>query len=496
KSSTPIERSRRIAVKAGADLQKAINDAKPGDTLVLEAGATYPGPIKLPRKDGTGWITVQSSALESGLPPAGTRVSPANAAAMPKITTAGQNEPALRTVAGAHHFRFVGIEFAPASAEAKVGDLIRLGEVSGQTSLEQVPHHLVFDRCYIHALPGAALKRGIALNSAETEVINSYVADFKAKGQDAQAICGWNGPGPFKIINNYLEGSGENVMFGGDWPRINNLVPSDIEVRGNHFAKPLEWRGVWSVKNLFEIKNARRVVIDGNLFEYNWKDAQTGIAILFKSNNAGGKAPWSVCEDVQFTNNVVRHVGGGISILARDYHNPSEQAKRITVRNNLFEDVGGEWGGGRFLSVSGGPDTIVFDHNTIFQTFNLITASGEKPVTNFVWTNNVAPHNKYGIKGQSTPSGNETLAQFFPGAVFKGNVIAGAKKSLYPADNFYPATLAEIGLGDRASGETSARAKTAAKFKGTDGKEVGCDLQSLAPAFASVRPSENTQAQK
>ena len=343
-SAASMQQPKKSVLKAGADLQKAVDNAKPGDTIVLEAGATYKGPLKLPNKPGSQWITIQSSALESGLPRSGGRVTPAHAGAMPKIVTATNGEPALKTAAGAHHYRFIGIEFAPVDGTVRVGDLIKLGSTRDQTTLEQVPHHLVFERCYIHGLPGTALKRGIALNSAHTDIIDSYLSEFKAKGQDAQAVCGWNGPGPFRLINNYLEGSGENVMFGGDWSRIPNLVPSDIEVRGNHFAKPLEWRGVWTVKNLFEIKNARRVVIDGNLFEYNWKDGQTGSAILFKSSNANGKAPWSVCEDVTFTNNIVRHAGGGVNILGYDYLAPSRTWTTGEVEHRIgFAFRTGRW---------------------------------------------------------------------------------------------------------------------------------------------------------
>ena len=44
-----------------------------------------------------------------------------------------------------------------------------------------------------------------------------------------------NGSGPFLIQNNYLEGAGENVIFGGGDPSIANLVPSDIQILGNTF---------------------------------------------------------------------------------------------------------------------------------------------------------------------------------------------------------------------------------------------------------------------
>src|SRR5206468_9330019 len=69
----------------------------------------------------------------------------------------------------------------------------------------------------------------------------------------SQAICGWNGPGPYAITNNYLEGAGENLLFGGADPAIPNLVPADITITGNLFSKPVAWRSEgWSVKNRSE----------------------------------------------------------------------------------------------------------------------------------------------------------------------------------------------------------------------------------------------------
>jgi hypothetical protein len=191
-------------------------------------------------------------------------------------------------------------------------------------------------------------------------VVDSYLSDFKERTADAQAISGWNGPGPFRIAGNYLEASGENVMFGGADPAINGLVPSDIEVVRNHMAKPLRWKKddasfegtEWAVKNLFELKNARRVLVDGNLFEFNWPQAQNGFAILFTVRNQDGAAPWAVVEDVTFTNNLVRHVAGGMNVLGRDDNHPSQQTRRIAIRNNLFVDVGGKWGNGPPLSAA------------------------------------------------------------------------------------------------------------------------------------------------
>jgi hypothetical protein len=165
-----------------------------------------------------------------------------------------------------------------------------------------LPHDLILDRLYVHGSPSVTLRRGVTLNSAAAAVIDSYISDCHEDGSDSQAIGGWNGAGPFKIVNNYLEGAGENFMLGGTDPSIQNLVPSDIEFRRNHCFKPLTWRigdpsyagRPWSVKNLFELKNAQRVLIDGNVFENNWTMAQNGFAILFTVRNQDGAAPWSV----------------------------------------------------------------------------------------------------------------------------------------------------------------------------------------------------------
>ena len=86
-------------------------------------------------------------------------------------------------------------------------------------------------------------------------------------------------------------------MFGGADPAIPDLVPADIEVAAQPHRQAArlaesahrEFEGVaWTVKNLFELKNARRVLVDGNLFEYNWPHAQNGFAILFTVRNQDG----------------------------------------------------------------------------------------------------------------------------------------------------------------------------------------------------------------
>src|SRR5262245_49835059 len=287
-----------ITVNAGGNLQSAINQAQPGDVIVLQSGATFTGNFILPGKSGTGWITIRTSTSDANLPQ-GTRVTPASASLMPKIVTPNSG-PALEAASGAHHYRLVGLEFAQANTAPFTTNLISLGD--NQTSLAQMPHDLILDRLYIHGNRSIGLRRGVALNSSSTAIIDSYISDCHEVGADSQAIGGWNGPGPFKIVNNYLEGAGENFMFGGADPKIVNLAPSDIEFRRNHCFKPLSWRigdpsyagTPWGIKNLFELKNAQRVLIDGNIFENNWAHGQTGFAILFTVRNQDWASPWYV----------------------------------------------------------------------------------------------------------------------------------------------------------------------------------------------------------
>lgn len=483
-------RAATIQVHAGDDLQAILNAAQPGDTILLDAGATFTGPFTLPYKVGTNtdadWITIRTSAPDTSLPTPIERINPYYSGVMPKIVSPGGNQSAIYTAPKAHHYRFLGIEFHAPDPNAVVETLITLGNTGPeQDSLDEVPHHLVIDRCYIHAYSNQSMKRGIRLNSAYTDILNSDIEGFKVADQEGQAIMGWNGPGPFKIINNLLEGAGENIMFGGADPSIPNLVPSDIEIRRNYLFKTPSWQGVWKVKNLLELKNAQRVTIDGNLLENNWADGQpNGMAVLFTVRNQDGTAPWSIVQDVQFTNNIVRHAGGGVQIQGTDDLNPSQQVQRINISNNLFEDINGAlWGGqGWFLLITRTVKDLTVNHNTVFQSSSIIQTA-EGPHTGFVFNNNIAAHNQYGVKGDAQQPGNTTLAAYFPSYTFSRNLIAGADPNSYPTNNFYPAASSfDSQFVNRSGGDYHLATTSPGYHAGTDGKDVGADIDQLNAA--------------
>ena len=485
-SEVPPQSAGVIYVGAGGDLQAAIDQSQPGDTIRLAAGVTYTGSFTLPMKSAGNPILIRTNASDSDLPPAGTRIRPVH---FPLLARVVANSGSVFTAApGAHDFHFLGLEIAP-TAGTFLYNIITLGDGT-ETSVAQQPHDIAFERCYIHGDPVAGSRRGIALNGRSISVLDSRLSDFKEVGADSQALAGWSGAGPFTIVNNYLEGAGENLMFGGADPTLPGLVPADIVVRHNHFFKPLTWKtddpiyaGThWSVKNLFELKNARRVLVEGNVLEQNWADAQSGFSILFTVRNQDGTAPWSQVDHVVFQDNILRHGGAGFNILGYDNNFPSQQTGNVTIRNNLLYDVADTWGGnGAFLQLLDATSDIKVDHNTVLHTGNVITADG-RPHTGFVFTNNIAPHNLYGVIGTNYGPGNSSLNVYFPVREFRRNLIPGASVTAYPEDNFYPAGIGSVGFTNLSGGNYHLSASSPYKNAGTDGKDVGSDIPSVERA--------------
>ena len=300
---------RQIRVKGGANLQAAIDRAEPGDVLLLEPGATWIGPFHLRRKTGTGWITIRSAVADSQLPPEGTRISPAYAGRLPKLVTAGANQSVVYTDAGATNWRLTALEIAAQPNVRTLTALVRIGDGSeGDSTL--VAANYILDRLYVHGDATLDIQRCIALNAGATAIIDSYIDECSSKNDDAQAIGGWNGPGPYRIENNYLVGTGENVLFSGVDPKIPNLIPSDIQILRNYIFKPIAWKGTGRIiKNSLELKNAQRVLIEGNVIDGSWAEGQSGAAFNLKSANQNGAAPWSITRDVTVRYNRIRNVG-------------------------------------------------------------------------------------------------------------------------------------------------------------------------------------------
>ena len=479
-----------INVNAGDDLQAALNQAQLGDTIALQAGSHFTGPFSLPNKSGSGWIYVQSSKYAQ-LPAPGTRIKPSDTANMP-VLIAPANGSAIVTEKNSHHFRFVGVEFKTAP-EVYTTNVVQLD--NDDKSTVTLSHDITFDRCYFYADTSVGARRGLLGNAAYLAVVDSYFEGFREYGADSQAIVAYNTSGPIKIVNTYLSGAGENVLFGGADSADPALVPSDIEIRGNYFFKPLSWLGSkWVVKNLLEFKSARRVLVTDNSFENIWAAGQSGFALLITPRNQDGHAPWTVVEDVTVTNNRFTNVGSGINILGTDDLHPSQHTARVLIKNNLLSANGLNGAHGWALMVLDGPSDVAIDHNTIIASSAFLETerAASSPLTdNFAFTNNIVV-SAAGLIGGGTGAGFDTLQNYFTNYTLIKNALTNAPASAYPAGNYFPANASDIRFANATAGDYTLAAGSPYRGAGTDGRDLGADMSlvpSAATSTASALPS-------
>lgn len=421
-----------VDVPAGGNLQQVLNAAQPGATIRLTAGAIYTGNFILPAKTcgpglkSCGVITVTTTVI---LP--NRRIGPADSALLPKLQAPAGGGAALATAAGTHYWTLVGIEFLP--NPGGFGDLLQLGDgSSAQKTLASVPHDLIVDRCYLHGDPVTGQKRGIALNSASTTIMRNYISEIHVVGQDSQAIAGWNGPGPYQILDNYLEAASENLLFGGSDPSITNLVPTNITIAANMLTKPLAWRAHadWNVKNLFELKNAKGVGFQGNFVSNVWGPGQGGFAIQLTPRNQDGDCSWCTVEDVQIVNNTFAHMAAAVNILGMDNLHSSARLSRVSIGGNTFDDIDPwAWGGtDKLFQLLAGPvDVTISENATTGQHIgSVLYFDGAPKALRTIFTNNKYPASLYGIfGGGSSAGGNPPHAwvDYVDGGTISGNVV-------------------------------------------------------------------------
>jgi uncharacterized protein YjdB len=477
-----------IHVPAGGNLQQAINNAKPGDVITLAPGAVFTGQFTLPAKSGSGWVVIRTATPDAQLPAPGQRMTPTIAASvnLPKLMSPGSNLSPLVTAAGAHHYRLVGVEISAPTSVTSLTALVRLGDTSDQGS--QAPSDLVLDRVYIHGHSTLDLRRCVALNSVRSAIVDSHLSDCHSAGFDSQAILGFNGLGPFHIENNYLEAAGEVIMFGGAIPGTYGLVPSDIVIRRNHIRKPAAWKGTnWSIKNLIEMKSARRVLIEGNVLDGNWLQAQTGYAILLKSSGSTSEA---VVEDVTVQFNRITNSGAGVGISGLDGQ-ATMFASRLTIVHNVMDNinVGIYTGAARLLQMGQGVRDIRFEHNTFVSTGSLVSAvlfTVLPPMDRLTFRNNIMSKGTWGVKGSSTGEGTNTFNTYAPGMTYGNNVFIGASSTSYPSSTFFESSYSSVGFTNPAAGDYRLASTSPYRGKASDGTDIGADAAAVAAKTAGV----------
>jgi hypothetical protein len=535
-----------ILVKDSAELKSALAKANCGDTIRLQAGTEFSGNFKLPAKpcDDVHWIVLRTSSADSSLPPEGTRLTPCYAGVeslpgrphyscssasnvMPKLIFDGKGGGPLTFEGGANHYRFIGLEITRGSPGQTIYNLVTL-------PTDKPTDHVILDRVWVHGTAQDETVRGIFLGgSRHVAIVDSYFSDFHcvAMGSctDAQAIQGGLGDlemGPYKIVNNYLEGAAETIMFGGGGA---TTYPADIEVRRNHMYKPTIWRKdapgfvggtsgkPFIVKNLFELKNAQRVLLEGNVMENSWGGfSQTGFAILLMAKNQSNKCPACRVTDVTVRYNRIAHVASGFQIAtARSAAGGSSSGtERISIHDVIFEDLGGPTYGGlgtlaQVTSSEPALKDVSFDHVTAFPPGALFIMGGfleDGQISNFTFTNNLVAAGKVDIvpsgggpkscsyqPAKQTPAG--VLKSCFRNFRFSHNAILGSKGG-WPNGNMYPSDHGAAGVvgfsegryrlcRDKDRDKDCSKPSLAARAGG-DGKDLGADVDAVFSATKGV----------
>jgi hypothetical protein len=536
-----------LLVKNAEELQSALESVRCGETIRLQAGAEFAGDFKFAARecDEARWITIRTSAKDSDLPAEGNRITPcfAGVASLPgrpeypcsspknvmaRLIFTGKSGQPMTIQEGANHYRFLGLEITREANGAVIYNLV---------SMKAKADHLVFDRDWIHGTAQDETTRGIALGrSTYVAVVDSYFTDFHCVAVtgaclDAQAISGGLGDdpmGPYKIVNNFLEASGENIMFGGGPATLN---PADIEIRRNHLFKPLTWRpgspgfvgGLsgrpFIVKNLFELKNAQRVLFEGNILENCWSGfSQAGFAILITPKNQSNRCPNCRTTDITIRFDRVSHIASGLVMGTglSDAGGAASGGARYSIHDVIFDDLDGKAYGGfgaLFQVTSDQPALrdVSISHITGFASRALfimgVNLDHEK-IINFNFTNNLVGVGSDDIVSTGGGMKNcafqprvhgpeEILKTCFASFNFASDAFIGSA-GRWPKGNLQPGSPSDVYMVDFHEGKGGdyhlchekkgdhCKKKSPAAGAGSDGKDLGADVDAVRAATEGV----------
>jgi hypothetical protein len=554
-SATPSPGS-VIAVGAGGDLQQAIKNVQCGQTITLQQGASFlssSAGFVLPAlncQDNV-WITIRTSAPDSSLPAEGSRLTPCYSGVRslpgrPPFACQSTQVVTAKVVAnlphfapgafvfstGANHYRFIGLEITR-PGNAGTASLVKINNAN----------RVIFDRVWIHGTANDNTETAIGLGAGSSYValIDSYTNDFHCEAITGTCVdshvlfggLGNLGGGPYKIVDNFLEAAAEGLLFGGG---AATTTPTDIEVRRNHFFKPLTWQRAnphfvggphgnpFIVKNNFELKNGQRVLVEGNLMEDVWGGfTQNGYQIVLtpKSQAAkgGSVCPMCIVADVTVRYNQLNHSGAGIAVSAglSSLGGAAQGLENISIHDDLLDDVSAtEYAGANgVLGLSANPQMewhdVTINHVTSASQNPILLVTGSinpSPMTNVTLTNSILVVGKYQIVSTGAGISNCDYRIAIPVNVFKAcwgvytvsdNIIVDGSNS-WPLSQSFP-TLSQIGFVNYNKGnggdyrlcegvDNPASTCTSASpywtSPTTDGKPVGADIEGLNQMLAGV----------
>lgn len=546
-----------------AEITQAISAAQSlpsGSGVIIEVNAepTAYAPITLGAHNQTGFIWIRPRTRVKSY---GQRLVQSDKTLLPKIQANGTiAQRCIYVNNTAARWRLEGLycygTAVPASGNYQITGMI-YHETAGDGSA--YPQSVFYDRMYVEGLgrnsnqaPNQWTNPGMYVDGADIAVTGCHIEGINRISNDSQAILIVKGPGAFLFENNFMESDGENFMSGGGSAYNNpaELLPRDITFRRNHLRKRLTWKDdliagltTASVKNLFELKNAEYVLVEDNIFENNWRQAQVGQAFIFKSVNQNPPTAWSFharCRDVVFRRNWTINTPGVFDLVAiaaqGSQDNSYYETRRFVIHDNIFLFLGFDnyTTGGATTNPPGNPvrricrlysnafplsepngrggqtiatQEVHMENNTFVGNVTAVLEwLGQASVTHkaisWKFKNNIFAPGQYAFYGGGAYV--QRMVDCFNGIAtsweVEGNAFVGHtfNANWHPPNNFWGGTggtavnnYTGMFVNDTATDLASRNYTIASghvlKGAGTDGTDVGCDWSLVGPVYATYR---------
>jgi hypothetical protein len=307
---------------------------------------------------------------------------------------------------------------------------------------------------------------------------------------------------------------GQNIRWSVTAPTV---TYADNGTAGTTEAVPTSSGSVWTVKNTLEFKAAKTVLVEGNIIENSWNQAQIGSIVLFTPTAQGSVADSAIVQDVILRNNIIRH--GFQAMQLRCRYDDTGPSVNWTISNNLFYDINLSWGDGtqyQFIwsvSDNGWPPAggepgchgdNYFDHNTIdpagttaaYVYLSMNNSGVDQEISNLRYRSNIFIKGTYGLFGASCTMGDNCWTTYTDtDRVFDKNIVADGTCSgtalPNPANQFCP-TYATLLTNFVSQATGNYRLTTASPYNnaGHDGTDVGANIDTIE-AFTSIAISGN-----
>ena len=272
------------------------------------------------------------------------------------------------------------------------------------------------------------------------------------------------------------------------------------------------------MKNLLEIKNAERLLLEGNVMEGSWGGfSQRGWGIVITPRGS-----WAAARDLTIRYNTISHVGSGFQISATQAQSPdgrwldSMAAERISIHDVTVDDMSAAAYNGAGITfmitsafaVNKPLNNLTINHMTVLTDSNrllLVVGSDSRNrelPSNIVFTNNVAVAGKYSVwstggqyNGACAKSGQPlvTFNRCWDSSyTFTNNVLIDypSDQGPWPANNYLSSTATSVefaNFNNGRGGNYKLLPSSPYRDLGTDGKDIGADIGAIETAITGVR---------